>query len=141
MFSIFWPVSSFASSSVYSLESVRLTGLFLQYANILSHAEPLCAYLYSSLQLVLLSLSGIPYDYSETKGYVYGINKVEDFCGNFYGAAFNGIANIEGGAWARNGVHSEIIYGNGFMSASAGVSITRYDTPQGDWIYGKANIN
>ncbi|MFQ8979013.1 MAG: hypothetical protein ACLR5T_10650, partial [Veillonella sp.] len=60
---------------------------------------------------------------------------------NFYGTAFNGVADIEGGAWARNGVHSEIICGNGFMSASAGFSITRYDTPQKSWKYGKAKIN
>ena len=59
--------------------------------------------------------SGIPYDFSVTKGYVYGVENIEDFCGNFYGTAFNGVADIEGGAWARNGVHSEIICGNGFI--------------------------
>ena len=111
---------------------------FVHGTSIVMDADKYCTYSFWGFSL---GASGIPYDFSVTKGYVYGVENIEDFCGNFYGTAFNGVADIEGGAWARNGVHSEIICGNGFMSASAGFSITRYDTPQKSWKYGKAKIN
>ncbi|MFR1562791.1 MAG: RHS repeat-associated core domain-containing protein, partial [Oscillospiraceae bacterium] len=111
---------------------------FVHGTSIVMDADKYCTYSFWGFSL---GASGIPYDFSVTKGYVYGVENTEDFCGNFYGTAFNGVADIEGGAWARNGVHSEIICGNGFMSASAGFSITRYDTPQKSWKYGKAKIN
>ena len=100
---------------------------YVQGASIVMDADKYCMYSFWGFSA---GASGIPYDYSVTKGYVYGVKNVEDFCGNFYGATFNGIADIEGGARATNGVRSDIICGNGFMSASAGFNITRYDTPQ-----------
>lgn len=111
---------------------------FVHGTSIVMDADKYCTYSFWGFSV---GASGISYDFSVAKGYVYSIENIEDFFGNFYGTAFNGVADIEGGAWASNGVHSEIICGNGFMSASAGFSITRYDTPQKSWKYGKAKIN
>ena len=44
-------------------------------------------------------------------------------------------ANIQGGAWAPNGVYSEILSGMNAVS-SVGCSVTYYTTLQSDWIYG-----
>jgi hypothetical protein len=89
---------------------------------------------------VSFGVSGLPHDYSVTGGYVYNVNDVEDYNGLFAGASFNEITQISGGAVAMNGVYSEILSGVGYGSASIGVSITHYDTPYGDWIYGEADI-
>ena len=59
----------------------------------------------------------------------------------FFSGSANLIADIQGGAFALNGVTAKVIGGNGFLSASAGVSITNYTALSDDWIYGKANIN
>ena len=81
----------------------------------------------------------IPLDRMISQGYVYGVENVTDYCGNFYGASANMLSDVFGGAVAFNGVYSEIVGGMGFAS-SVGISITGYATDQTNWIYGKANM-
>ena len=84
---------------------------------------------------------GFPVDRYDTVGYVYGVEAVSDYEGLFLGGSVNLIADIQGGAVAPNKVWSEVIGGNGFISASSGVSITNYTASSADWIYGKANVH
>ena len=83
--------------------------------------------------------SGLPYDCIETKGYVYGMEKVDDFKGFFLGGAYNSLVDSDGGAIALNGVKAIIISGQAF-SASVSISLSYYFSLSKDWIYGKASI-
>lgn len=82
-----------------------------------------------------------PIDKLVTKGYVYGVENVDDYCGMFLGATYNAVADAFGGAKASNGVSAEIIQGQGFLMPSIGVSFSYYFSEYGDWQYGKADIN
>ena len=73
-----------------------------------------------------------------TKGYVYGIEEVTDYCGPFLGGSTNFVTSAQGGAWAP-GVRAKIIEGTNSI-ASVGGSATWYFTSQSDWIYGAADF-
>ena len=81
----------------------------------------------------------LPVDSVITQGYVYGVNDVSDYCGEFWGLSFYCAATATGGAYAFGGVRAEITAGTG-TSVSLGVSRTYYATPQSGWIYGKASM-
>lgn len=89
---------------------------------------------------IAFGVSGIPYDSCVTAGEVYGVNDPSDYAGLFIGASTNFIADGDGGAIAPNGVRAKIWGTNGYMSASAGVSVTYYFEASETWTYGKAPI-
>ena len=123
---------------VENISSVTLGEItYIHGRSIVMDNDKYCEYLFNG---VGYGVSGAPVDFCETLGYVYGVNDVQDYEGWFYGGSFNQLANINGGAIATNGVYSEIIYGQGFVSPSLGASATYYSTPQNDWVYGKAKI-
>ena len=95
-------------------------------------------------EYVFLGISygiGFPFDRYDTVGYVYGVKDVGDYNGLFLSGSVNVISDIQGGAVAPNGVSAKIIGGHGFISATAGTSITYYKALSDSWIYEKANIN
>jgi len=81
----------------------------------------------------------LPLDRTITKGYVYGLDSVGDYCGLFFGGSNNALSTVFGGAYASPKVYSEITGGMSY-SSSIGGSITWYMTGQTDWIYGPANM-
>ena len=83
--------------------------------------------------------ASLPLDRTITQGYVYGVNDVSDYCGEFWGLSVCCAANAVGGAYAFGGVHGTITAGTS-TGVSLGFSRTYYTTPQNDWIYGKANL-
>ena len=98
-----------------------------------------CEYFFWGLSAGRGSISGAPMDKTYTKGYVYGITEVTDYCGLFLGGSSNLVSSVQGGAWAPGGVYAEII-GGANVAASVGGSTTYYFTSQSDWIYGAADF-
>ena len=123
---------------IENIWTITIAGIsYVHGTTIVMDKDKYCMYSFNGISY---GVSGIPYDYCETVGYVYNVEEVSDFCGFFYGGSFNEVYRISGGAVATNGVYSEIISGVGFGSASLGVSVTYYSTAFDDWKYGKANI-
>ena len=129
-------------NAMYFLENttiVTICGIaWVHGISIVMDCDKYCMYVFNGISV---GVSLLPHDFSVTAGYVYNVNDVSDFCGAFYGASYNEIYDINGGAIASNGVYTEIISGVGYGSASLGTSITYYETTATDWTYGKAPIN
>lgn len=98
-----------------------------------------CEYTFWGIGAGLGGVGNVPLDMAYTKGYVYGVTDIADYCGLFLGGSNNLVASIQGGAWAPGGVHAEIIGGTN-VAASLGCSATYYVTSQSDWIYGAADF-
>ena len=79
----------------------------------------------------------IPLDVVITQGLVYGVDNVTDYCGLFFGGAYNMLSSISGGAYASPQVYAKIKGGMSY-APSLGLSATYYWTQQSNWIYGKA---
>ena len=99
-----------------------------------------CEYFFWGVGAGISGVSGALLDKSYTKGYVYGLTNVTDYCGLFLGTSSNLVTSVQGGAWApSNGVYAEIIGGTN-ITASVGTSATYYFTSQADWIYGPVDF-
>jgi len=124
---------------VENITTITIMGVaYVHGVTIVMDNDKYCMYSFNG---VSMGVSGIPYDYSVTKGYVYNMESVDDFNGVFFGGSINYLTDIVGGAVAPNGVTSEIIDGVGYMAPSISGSVTFYDTPYTDWQYEKAEIN
>ena len=80
------------------------------------------------------------YEYSETKGFVYGVKNVEDYNGIFFGNTNNLVGTASGGAVATNGVKATIVSGQS-TSSSSSFSITSYKSRYSTWQKGTAPIS
>ena len=103
---------------------------------VLMDYDKYCEYYYWGLSA---SYSLIPFDYQEVKGYVYGVEDVDDYSGLFFGASESNAVDCKGGSIAFNGV-TVIIIGGEALSSSIGCSATYFAALYDDWQYGKVNI-
>lgn len=85
-------------------------------------------------------------DISVTKGYVFNVNKPDDYNGLFLGGGGTYPGNASGSAYGftnklvYTGIYTEILGGESLLAGSAGGFATYYSQIQSNWINGKANI-
>lgn len=87
-----------------------------------------------------LSFPGCPGDATISQGIVYGVNSPDDYSGLFGGITANMVVSGAGGAISPNGVSAKILYLEGYVFPSFGVSGTYYIQGSSHWIYGKAPV-
>ena len=117
--------------------SVCSYGTYIQGIALVMDRDKYCIYSFEGLGAGISGVNGALLDKTYTRGYVYGVSDVADYNGLFLGASTNMAAHVQGGAWAPNGVYSEILGGMNTVP-SVGCSITYYTTSQSNWIYGPA---
>ena len=122
-----------------NITCITIAGVcFISGKAIVMDCDKYCLYTFSGISV---GYSSIPYDHYVTKGYVYNVNDVSDYCGLFYSGSANYLVSVNGVALSTSDVYAEIIDGAGFLSISAGLSVANYSTPHSDWTYGQAKIN
>ena len=123
---------------VENTTGITILGLtFIRGSTIVFDEYKYCEYSFTGIGIGAgLSL---PLDKTITQGYVYGVNDVADYCGEFWGGSLCCAATAIGGAFAFGGVRGEITAGTS-TSVSLSASRTYYITSQTGWIYGRANL-
>lgn len=123
------------------MENIRSVGPLVEGRTILMDNDKYCEYVFFGVGSSVTGFVGTNgADLSVTAGYVYNVNKPEDFAGIFGAASGTMTIGAGGGAIAPNGVYSEILGGNSQLAGSVGISVTYYIQKQDDWVYGKAPI-
>lgn len=117
--------------------SVCMGVVIIEGRTIVMDANKYCEYVFVGIGWS--ESKSMPLDRSFTKGYVYGIENVEDYCGLFVGGSSNMLYSSYGGAYASPQIYAEITGGMSY-APSIGISLTYYMTGQSNWIYGPANL-